>query len=97
MTVQRAAELKELFQQALGASDSIEIDLAGVTRFDLACLQLFCAARKTAVRDGKQWSVKNIGESVLQKAGEDAGFNYQLKCVYCRKTGCLWGGGVQNG
>lgn len=97
LTVQRAAELRQLLMQALEGSNSIEIDLDRVTGIDLACLQMFCSVRKTAIRDGKQCSVKNTADSVFQKAGEIAGFDYQLKCGVCREAGCLWGGGIHNG
>ena len=96
LTIQRAAELRTIFHDAQQQSATVEVDLSRVTRIDLACLQLFCAAQKTASRAGSQWSVINIADSVLHRAGADAGFNYQLKCRSCPEADCLWTGGEHN-
>ncbi len=52
LTVDRMADFKNELQQSLNSTDSLEIDLDQVTKVDLACLQLFCSAHRTAIRDG---------------------------------------------
>jgi len=90
LTVIRAAELKEMLRQSLAGPDSVEIDLDQVTAVDLACLQLFCSAHKTALRDDRKWRIKNMGSSVLQTAGMEAGFSYHTKCRFHPTVDCLW-------
>ena len=101
LTVAHAAGLKEKLMQSLRSSGNIEIDLDKVTKIDLACLQVFCSAHRTAIRDGKEWCMSNRDNSVFIGAGEDAGLGYYTKCTFDPTVDCLWKrveeGGTEDG
>lgn len=54
MTIYRAAELKPALLDAVRTHDAPALDLANVTEFDCAGLQLLLAARREAARLGKR-------------------------------------------
>ena len=97
LTVGRAGELLDLLRTALHRSDAIEIDLAGVTGMDLSCLQLLCAAHRTALRDGTALGVADPRNQVFRQAGEHAGFARRRKCRFDPQIDCLWNGGAEIG
>ena len=96
LTVNRAAELREILHEALGRDRVVAIDLAKVESMDLSCLQLLCAAHRTAVRDGKSLTVIEPRKTVLGREGLQAGFVFQKSCRYNQAQDCLWLGGVKN-
>ncbi len=64
LTIYAAAEFKANLENALAASENIEIDLAGVSEMDTAGLQLLLAARREAQRCGKSLRLKDCSEAV---------------------------------
>ncbi|WP_395702306.1 lipid asymmetry maintenance protein MlaB [Aquabacterium sp.] len=67
MTIYRAAELKPLLLQALADGDGapIEIDLAEVSEFDAAGLQLLMAAKTAATAAGRALRLQGHSPAVL--------------------------------
>ncbi len=53
LTIDRAASLKAELAVALSESQEVLADLSAIVDLDLACLQIFYAARKQAVSGGK--------------------------------------------
>lgn len=101
LTVAGATILHEQFVQLLRHAEHIEIDISKVTKIDLACLQLFCSAHRTAMKDGKAWKMKSDDNLAFLVAGEEAGLNYYTKCVFDPSKDCLWKreteGSIENG
>jgi anti-anti-sigma regulatory factor len=54
LTVERASQLRDELAAALESADQAFISLSLVEELDLACLQVFYSARKTARAAGKQ-------------------------------------------
>jgi len=54
LTIDRAAKLKEELSSNLAASDNVLVSLSLVEDLDLPCLQVFYAAKKTAIAGRKQ-------------------------------------------
>lgn len=67
LTIYHAAALRAQFADALAAGQS-RFDLAQVTEFDSAGLQLLLAARRSAVQDGRAIEFANAPRVVLEVA-----------------------------
>jgi anti-anti-sigma factor len=67
LTIYRAAELRQALLAALGdgAGGDLEIDLAAVTEFDSAGVQLLMAARKSAAARGRALRLVHHSPAVL--------------------------------
>ena len=65
MTIYRAAELKPALLDAVRAHDAPELDLANVTEFDCAGLQLLLMARREAARLGRRLALVAPSPAVL--------------------------------
>lgn len=59
---------------AMTENQSIEIDCAGVTEFDLSLIQLLLAAKRSADSSGKSLSLTAPASDALRAALERAGF-----------------------
>ena len=65
MTIYRAAELKPALLDTVRAHDTPALDLANVTEFDCAGLQLLLMARREAARLGKRLALVAPSPAVL--------------------------------
>ncbi|HEX8962017.1 MAG TPA: STAS domain-containing protein [Rhodocyclaceae bacterium] len=66
LTIQTASARHAELLAALGSSDQLDIDLAGVVEVDSAGLQLLLAARKSALAAGKELRLVNASLTVLE-------------------------------
>jgi len=66
MTIYRAAELKPVLLDAVRTHDAPALDLANVTEFDCAGLQLLLAARREAARLGKRLALVAPSPAVVE-------------------------------
>lgn len=66
MTIYTAAELKPALLGALGRSDAIEIDLAGVSELDTSGVQLLMLMKREAVAAGKDLKLSGHSPAVLE-------------------------------
>ncbi len=89
LTIEDAAELRTVIAEALAAATHLVLDLAGVPTADLCCLQLFCAAHRTAVRSGKTLELSNVGEAFV-RGMEETGYARHEGCLEGPFAGCLW-------
>ena len=95
LTVSNAVVLRERLLEALGQSDQVEIDLAGVTAVDLAGLQLLCSAHRTAVAQGKILTLKDTQAPALQQARALSGFVFNRSCRFNPAGDCFCVGGIE--
>lgn len=65
MTIYRAAELKPALLEAVRGHDAPVLDLANVTEFDCAGLQLLLMARREAARLGRRLALVAPSPAVL--------------------------------
>ena len=95
LTIERAAELLEVCRQAVAAHDSISVTFGEVGAVDLTCLQLLCAAHRSAVAQGKQFRFAGQRPEILDEAACRAGFIRKRKCqMNPEHDDCLWLGGT---
>lgn len=92
LTIENAAGLRSMVQEALLKTDSLEIVIGKEAGIDITLLQILCSAHRTAVKAGKRLSVRG-GESSLVRVLSDAG----LRGCNCgagdRYRSCLWAEG----
>lgn len=89
MTIEDAANLKTAIAGIVADSALIEIDLSATVTTDLSCLQVLCAAHRSAVLTGKKLVMRNVSDS-LRTCLEDAGFPRQSGCLHHEGESCLW-------
>lgn len=68
LTIERAAAVKALLQDALGtdAREPLALRAGAVRAVDAAGLQLLCAARRTAVAQGRALSLSRVTEPLAR-------------------------------
>jgi|Deesub1362A_J573_1020465.scaffolds.fasta_scaffold00073_21 anti-anti-sigma factor len=89
LTIERAAELKEVLLRLLGEADNVIFDLKGVNALDLTCLQLMCSAHRTAVMSNKRFTLAETYPEAFKNAVKEAGYYRHAGCVRGGE-GCLW-------
>jgi ABC-type transporter Mla MlaB component len=89
LVIDQAARLASGLVEALGDSGNIGIDLSSVTKIDVACLQLLCAAHKSSVRQKKVLRFDGICPDTVTHVAKDAGFG--RVCGLRADDACLWG------
>ena len=97
LTIQRAAEFKELLTKAFKEVDRLEIKIDTVNEIDLACLQLLCSTHKTFMETKKTLSIISNQSEALKKAIKDAGYDRHKACkAKGDNNQCLWVSGGEN-
>ncbi|ABK43153.1 anti-sigma-factor antagonist [Magnetococcus marinus MC-1] len=86
LTIQQAAELKESCVQAVQSGDSLVLNLSGVTRIDLAGLQILCAMHRALVDEGKSLTLQGEIPKPFKETVHIAGFQGCLSADQTR----LW-------
>ncbi len=90
LTIPRASELAASIGQMLAEEEHAAVlDLAGVTAADVSFLQILCAAHRSALRDGKSFSVASPSQELLRTV-RTAGFERKQPCSQCAGDTCLW-------
>ena len=90
LTLPFAEELKGIFIKAFQDADEISIAFKNVQEVDLSCLQLFCAAHRSAVRLKKHLVFSEGQPMVMKKAVKAAGFAHLKGCKQGSEKSCLW-------
>lgn len=87
--LESVAELKSALLEALGAVESLQVDLSQVTSSHVCTLQLFCSAHSTASRSGKELLLLNISDDIARCIAH-SGFCRQDWCHRGSDATCLW-------
>ncbi len=95
MNIQKIAEIREAICDAFSASDSVVLDLQGVTEIDLTGLQLICSAHISSITKGKGFSVKFPADESITNVAGDAGFGRHKGCAGDVNHTCIWTGGEE--
>ncbi len=93
LTVERAAELKQSFREALSRSSSIDVEMSGASEVDITFLQLLHAAGRAALAAGKSLNLPPIPPPALAKALKAAGLCRHVGLCAQTEEPCLWMGG----
>ncbi len=87
-TVWQATAIRDALRDRLATGEPVDLDLGGVSKVDLAGLQLLCSAHRTADAQGKSFRVIRWSDTFVRMI-ETAGFLRRQGCC----TGCLWNRG----
>jgi anti-anti-sigma factor len=79
LTIQRATEFRKALIKALNTVDVLKIHFNNLTGFDLASLQLFLSANRTATKNNKKLSISGNLTDTLKKTVRDAGFKHLIR------------------
>jgi anti-anti-sigma regulatory factor len=77
-TIESCNELREVLLDALQKSQSLLIEVSGLTAIDLSGLQLLCAAQKSALHRQKSLSIGGERSECLALQLQAAGFQSTL-------------------
>lgn len=92
LTIEHAAELKEILTTVLFESAKTVVCLDNVGRMDLSCIQLFCGANRSFENNEKRLTPESCNSDVIESALLEAGFSSSGGCPenFCEK--CFWKG-----
>jgi anti-anti-sigma regulatory factor len=93
LTLLQVAQLKVELTQVLDTSERVTIDIQALEGIDLACLQVLCAAHRSAVSRGSRLSLSPQSCDAITTTAGNAGL---MRCHACTGVGentCLWNGG----
>ncbi len=92
LTVDRAAELKEKFSEAVKKSVDVEVDLNGASEIDITFFQLLFAAHRAVLQAGHSLSLPTDHPPAVQKALRSAGLCTHAGLCANTPEQCLWTG-----
>ncbi len=88
--IQQAGELHQNLSQALEQTQWLELDLGKAREVGLCCLQLLCAAHRSARRLGKRLTLAPGISADFERAVVRAGYPRQWGCDGQEDADCLW-------
>jgi anti-anti-sigma regulatory factor len=81
LTVSNIAPVREALLAAFAASRHVGLEISAVREADVSCLQLLCAAFRTALAEGKELTLLNWDlPKPLRALARDAGFERRAGC-----------------
>jgi ABC-type transporter Mla MlaB component len=92
-----ADELRSILQSILTETGAVEIDVSSVAETDVACLQLFCASHKMAMRLSKHIRFSGKWSETFTEAVRGSGFLRHAGCCLDNGNECLWMKGQADG
>ena len=92
-TLEYCTDLRTALLDALDKAESLVVDVSRITELDVAALQLFCAARRSAIKRQKYMVLAAKMSDAFSTAVLDAGFNrtHTANCWLEAAQACLWG------
>ena len=93
LTVDRAAEIKKAFQDAVARKESMDIDMSRATEIDITFFQLLFAAHRAAMAAGVALRLPAEHPPVMKKALAEAGLCMHAGLCATTREQCLWMGG----
>lgn len=93
LSVQTAGDLRLSFMEALDHAESVSLHLGEVMGIDISCMQIFCAATRSASLRGVTLTIAAGFPASAARQVEEAGFNRSSGCR-CPIVGggscCIW-------
>jgi anti-anti-sigma factor len=89
LTVQYASELHAALVEAQNTVTDLVVNLEDISEVDVSCLQLMCAAHRSAVRFQKSFALGKVCPEV-KKAVEETGYIRRMGCLQGSGANCLW-------
>lgn len=88
LTIQSAGEVRRVLREALDSRQTIKISLKNIESIDLSCIQILCAAHKTAFKANKQLTFDAVLPETAIRAIEQAGFHCLKTCGNNSENAC---------
>ena len=82
--------LMDAFERA----ESISIDLSGVTKIDVAGLQLFCSSHRSSIFANKGFRITGQNQPAIWEAARTSGQLRTIGCAFDTQHSCIWTGGT---
>lgn len=89
LTIEQASAFREAMLKALAQNSDIYLDLCGVSRIDMSCLQIICSMHKTLVDSGRGLSLTERSKP-FRETLKRSGFTGHQGCLEKTDIGCLW-------
>jgi len=80
LTIQSAGQVRRVLREALDSCQTIKISLKDIESIDLSCIQIFCAAHKTAFKADKRLTLDAALPEAAALAIEQSGFDCLKDC-----------------
>lgn len=90
LSIEEVLPLRDALLAALNEHTEVTIDVDKVASFDLACLQLLCAACGSAAIRGRKLRLHGTANPALAQILAENGLNYRNNCLRSRSSNCLW-------
>lgn len=90
LTILDTEELKKIFLDVLGTSQSVLVHLRGTEHIDLPALQLLCSAHKMALSLKKRFALHDNVPVVIRQTFISAGYSRHIGCSLDKDNTCLW-------
>ena len=92
-TLEFSTELCAALLDSLDKTENLVVDVSRITDLDVSALQLFCAARRSAIKRRKNMVLGKNPSETFYTTVLDAGFNrpHTANCWLTAGTQCLWG------
>jgi len=90
LTIQNAERMRSSLLESMQNTEHLTVCIEGATDVDLVCLQLLCAAHKTATQLEVHLDLDRELPEVLKQTAIDAGFFRAAGCAFDTKRECLW-------
>jgi ABC-type transporter Mla MlaB component len=98
MNVSSVGELLMQLLAAYDRSESVTIDLSGVTEIDAAGLQLFCSCHRSSIFSNKEFGITGQEQPAIRTAAEAMGCLRKSGCALGTEHSCIWTAGqIENG
>ncbi len=92
-----AADIKTRIMDVMNETDSLTVDLGGVERLDISCVQLLCAANRSFEKKSKRLNViTGKGDSLCRTLLGSSGYDAHDGCPEKKCRACLWKKGDRN-
>jgi len=88
LTIQNADEFRTILKESLEAADILIINTEYITEIDLSCLQLLCAAHKSAMHEGKTVTLDYSRSKIVTDTLLQSGYVRHAACAGNEK--CFW-------
>jgi anti-anti-sigma factor len=90
LTMSEAKETKNVLLEAIGAVDTLLLDLQKIESVDASFIQLLCAAHRECFLSEKSIFLRDEVSETMERLLERAGYSKQCGCFPAATKSCLW-------
>jgi anti-anti-sigma regulatory factor len=94
LTIENAAEFSRVIREALHTSKNVVIEFEPTVEMDITCIQILCAACKSAAQVGVSFSYAGVQPQALIDLFTACGAERHAVCKYNNDASCIWFGGA---